>query len=119
MSHILQPTFESIIPLCCLQRSTPLTLKMHFFPLILASIFAAAATTALPHDTLPNGLSLRQDSSCAAAMSAEEVAREKLDNDKRERARIPPQVSGAQVYRDRLDLQNAQNNVVSIVILLK
>ncbi|KAJ5526706.1 hypothetical protein N7513_010865 [Penicillium frequentans] len=87
---------------------------MHFFPLILASIFAAAATTALPHDTLPNGLSLRQDSSCAAAMSAEEVAREKLDNDKRERARIPPQVSGAQVYRDRLDLQNAQNNVLRL-----
>lgn len=91
---------------------------MNFFPLILASIFAAAATTALPHDNLLNGLSLRQDSSCAAAMSSEEAAREKYYAAVTRYEESPSPENKDQAYKAKIDLQGAQNQVVSVVVLL-
>lgn len=91
---------------------------MHFFPLILASIFAAAATTALPHDNL-NGLSLRQDSSCAAAMSSEEAARKKDYAAAARYKESPSHEALNQAYEAKIDLHFAEDYAVSVVVVLR
>ncbi|KAJ5545770.1 hypothetical protein N7494_003355 [Penicillium frequentans] len=96
---------------------------MHFYPFILVSVFAAAATTALPlHNNSPTGISPRQDSSCAAAKSSEEAARKKLYAAKS--AFVNSSSSNAkqaqvQLAMSRQEYALARSDVVSVVILLE
>lgn len=92
---------------------------MRFFSLVLASIIAVAATTALPlHDNLPNDISPRQDSSCAAAMSLLEATRKKDQADSIEYENNPTIANRNEVAKNKQDLKILEKKVVSIVVLL-
>lgn len=89
---------------------------MQFFPVILTSIFAAAATTAFSiPDTLPSGITVRQDSKCAAANSSVAAADKQLAADQASYNNNPTLKNQEAVARDKQRLEAAQNNQVSVV----